>query len=143
MEKITVTIITTYRTNKIGEHLDEFPEIVAIGYDEENAFWEALKALKYAACRDFTRASSFEKGHAADWTEAEGVIIGEDDDPDEIARELWDDDACVYTFNGQQIVTSMNGADCCTGSGTILSDDIRRMSSIPCTLEEYRNAEVL
>ena len=59
MEKATVTFTNLYEFNDKGERIgDEFPEIAALGYDEADAKFRALEALKYACCDDFSRPSS-------------------------------------------------------------------------------------
>ena len=129
MEKVTVTFLSTYKINEKGEAVgDEFPEIAAIGYDGSEAFEKALEALKYACCEDFSTPKSCRPGYSALYFSAEGVVMGEDADADDIADKLGWDDTCVFTFEGVRYAFPSNYSEWYKG-GVIMSDYLRSIDS--------------
>ena len=100
MEIKTYTIIST------GNKHEEGFEILCEGYDREKACWNALRALMYACCHDFSDLTTMITGHYAGQLEAEGVLMGEDDDEDDICVAMgWDRSmsALVLEYDGQRI----------------------------------------
>lgn len=132
MEKATVTFTNLYEFNAKGERTgDECAEIAVLGYDESDAKFRALEALKYACCDDFSRPSSCRPGHAAEYFSAEGVVMGEDEDADDIADELGWDYACVFTFEGKKYAFPSDFDECPDAYGEIKSDDMRQRRHWP------------
>jgi hypothetical protein len=136
---MVVTVATHYKTNSLGEHVgDEFPEILFRGYDEDDAFAEAMKILEYACCSEFGNPKSFAKDNVISWYPTEAVILEGDADPTEIAQELWNDIDLTIEFNGKQYVTFLNRCDSCVGGGEIYSNDLRKLETMPSSAAEMK-----
>ena len=129
MEKVTVTFTNLYDFNAKGERTgDECAEIAALGYDESDAKFRALEALKYACCEDFSTQKSCRPGYSALYFSAEGVAMGEYEDADDIADELGWDETCVFTFEGKRYAFPSNYSEWYKG-GVIMSDYLRSIDS--------------
>lgn len=126
MEKILVTFANTYETDRNGAPKgDMFPEIIALGYSEEEAKQKALITLKYACCDDFTRPSSCRAGYTVEYFAAEGVLVPEGVDEDDIADELGWDGVCVFDFDGKKYAFSPEYNVVANNYGAISSDEVR------------------
>lgn len=125
MKKTTLTIVETGKENFLGDILEE---IVSVGYDEVNARQEALKALRYACCSDFTIPSACATGTLVSYYKAEGVEITPENDVDEIVNEMGWDYGVEMSFKNTTYVlpSDFRGWD---EGGSFASSEVRKHTS--------------
>lgn len=127
MKATTVTFASIYEYIKGEPHGDIFSEIVAIGYDEDEAKIKALNKLKYACCTDFTTPASCKPGTNVDYFMANGYIL-EDSESIEDAEDKLSTDLVAFDYNGNKYVFPNNYQEYIQG-GSILSDDVKHFDS--------------
>lgn len=123
--KIIYTELTIVQTYASGCDSDTFEEIVAIGYDEENAQQKALDALRYACCSDFGRPSACGKGTVSEYFKTCGVKLDDEYDEDEIAEFLECDYIVILEFKGNKYALRDNFNEY-TDGGRFISDEVRQ-----------------
>lgn len=119
--------LTIVQTTQEGPH-DVFPEIVAIGYDRENAVECALSEMRYACCRDFGNPHSCAPGHIATFFLAQGVELLDGEDEDDVAEEMGWDSPTWMMFNNKKYLLPDNYNEYSEG-GELYSSDVRRCDS--------------
>lgn len=144
MKKTELTIIKQYEIDGNGCACgDEFDNIVAVGFDYINAKREAIDALKYACCSDFSSPVYCKKGYCVEFFKAYGIENDNNYDEDEIAEAQEWEYAIKFTFNGVEYFLPNDYNEYFIGS-SLTSNDIREFEtweeSEAVSVKEARNA---
>lgn len=119
--------LTIVQTTREGSY-DIFPEIVAIGYDRQNAIECALSEMRYACCKDFGDPRSCAPGHIATFFLAQGVELLDGEDEDDVAEEMGWDEAITMQFRSRKYLLPDDYGEYIEG-GELRSSDVRRCYS--------------
>ena len=126
--EVKITTKLTFVTISSEKGGDEFPKIVAVGYNEQIAKAEALNALRYACSTDFSCPCYCKAGTIATYFEAEGIEMNSTDDEEEIAEKNDWEYACVFEFEGRKYALPNNYNEYQNG-GSYSSSEIRNLEN--------------
>ena len=116
--EITVTMIQSFRYDKYLAHVgDEFPEMIAIGYDEINARDAAIRDLRYSCQSDFTNPHTIKDGFGCMFGQARALELDEGEEAFDVSI-----DAEELTFKGIRYAVY---ADWIEDADEIISSDLR------------------
>lgn len=116
--EITVTMIQSFRYDKYLAHVgDEFPEMIAIGYDAISARDAAIRDLRYSCQSDFTDPYTIKDGFGCMFGPARAVELDEDEEAFDVSI-----DAEELTFKGIRYAVY---ADWIEDADEVISCDLR------------------